>query len=125
MELGVFIQTPVFKHHREGDPDYEHKQLQRDLAIAIAADKAGFKYLLTSEHHFLDEYSHLTANSVVLGYLAHATEQIHLVSAIFNPLPQVIHPAKLAETVAMLGEARRRQNALDRFARLPRVAINQ
>jgi alkanesulfonate monooxygenase SsuD/methylene tetrahydromethanopterin reductase-like flavin-dependent oxidoreductase (luciferase family) len=102
MELGVFIQTPVFKHHREGDPDYEHKQLQRDLEIAIAADKAGFKYLLTSEHHFLDEYSHLSANSVVLGYLAHATEQIHLVSAIFNPLPQVIHPAKLAETVAML-----------------------
>jgi alkanesulfonate monooxygenase SsuD/methylene tetrahydromethanopterin reductase-like flavin-dependent oxidoreductase (luciferase family) len=98
----MFIQTPVFKHHREGDPDYEHKQLERDLEIAIAADRAGFRYLLTAEHHFLDEYSHMSANSVLLGYLAHATGQIHLVSAIFNPLPQVIHPAKLAETVAML-----------------------
>jgi alkanesulfonate monooxygenase SsuD/methylene tetrahydromethanopterin reductase-like flavin-dependent oxidoreductase (luciferase family) len=102
MELGMFIQTPVFEQHRLGNPDYEHAQLQRDLDIAIAADKAGFKYLATSEHHFLDEYSNLSANSVVCGYLAHATEQIHLMSAIFNPLPQVIHPAKLAETVAML-----------------------
>ncbi len=102
MELGIFIQTPVFKHHREGNPGYEHQKLMQDLEVAIAADKAGFKYLLASEHHFLDEYSHLSANDVVLGYLAHATKQIHLVSAIFNPLPHVIHPAKLAEIVAML-----------------------
>jgi alkanesulfonate monooxygenase SsuD/methylene tetrahydromethanopterin reductase-like flavin-dependent oxidoreductase (luciferase family) len=37
-----------------------------------------------------------------LGYLAHATERIHLGSGIFNPLPQVVHPAKLAERVAYL-----------------------
>ena len=102
MEFGLFIQTPVFKHKREADPDYEHRSLMDDIEVAIAADKAGFKYVWTSEHHFLDEYSHLSANSVVLGYLAHATERIHLGSGIFNPLPQVIHPAKLAETVAML-----------------------
>ena len=102
MELGIFIQTPVFMHHREGHPEYEHTQIERDLEVAIAADRAGFRYLLTAEHHFLDEYSHMSANSPIMGYLAHATDQIHLVSAIFNPLPQVIHPAKLAETVAML-----------------------
>ena len=39
---------------------------------------------------------------MVLGYLAHATERIHLGSGIFNPLPQVNHPAKVAERVAML-----------------------
>jgi alkanesulfonate monooxygenase SsuD/methylene tetrahydromethanopterin reductase-like flavin-dependent oxidoreductase (luciferase family) len=38
----------------------------------------------------------------VLAYLAHATERIHLGSGIFNPLPQVNHPAKVAERVAML-----------------------
>jgi alkanesulfonate monooxygenase SsuD/methylene tetrahydromethanopterin reductase-like flavin-dependent oxidoreductase (luciferase family) len=54
------------------------------------------------EHHFLDEYSHLSANDVFLGYLAHATERIHLGSGIFNPLPQVNHPEKVAERVAML-----------------------
>jgi alkanesulfonate monooxygenase SsuD/methylene tetrahydromethanopterin reductase-like flavin-dependent oxidoreductase (luciferase family) len=68
----------------------------------IAADKAGFKYVWVTEHHFLDEYSHLSANDVVLSYLAHATERIHLGSGIFNPLPQVNHPAKLAERVTML-----------------------
>lgn len=44
----------------------------------------------------------MSANDVVLGYLAHATERIHLVSGIFNPLPTVNHPAKVAERVAML-----------------------
>src|SRR5213078_1849945 len=61
-----------------------------------------FKYVWVSEHHFLDEYSHLSANDVVMGYLAHATERIHLGSGIFNPLPQVNPPAKVAERVAML-----------------------
>jgi alkanesulfonate monooxygenase SsuD/methylene tetrahydromethanopterin reductase-like flavin-dependent oxidoreductase (luciferase family) len=102
MELGIFIQGPVHKAAREADPDWEHKSLMNDAAVAIAADKAGFKYVWASEHHFLDEYSHLSANSVMLGYLAHATRRIHLGSGIFNPLPQVNHPAKLAETVAML-----------------------
>jgi alkanesulfonate monooxygenase SsuD/methylene tetrahydromethanopterin reductase-like flavin-dependent oxidoreductase (luciferase family) len=55
-----------------------------------------------AEHHFLDEYSHLSANEAVLGYLAHATKRIHIGSGIFNPLAQVNHPVKVAERVAML-----------------------
>jgi alkanesulfonate monooxygenase SsuD/methylene tetrahydromethanopterin reductase-like flavin-dependent oxidoreductase (luciferase family) len=102
MEFGVMIQTQVFAHDRLGDAGYEHAQIMRDLEVGIAADRAGFKYVAATEHHFLDEYSHLSANDVILSYLAHATEQIHLLSAIFNPLPNVIHPAKLAEIVAML-----------------------
>lgn len=102
MEFGVFIQmfTPQFR--RDKDPDAEHHALMNDLEIVRAADKAGFKYVWVTEHHFLDEYSHLSANDVVLGWLAHATERIHLGSGIFNPLAQVNHPAKVAERVAML-----------------------
>src|SRR5436853_5991078 len=44
----------------------------------------------------------MSANDVVLGYLAHATERIHIGSGIFNPLPQLNHPVKVAERVAML-----------------------
>ena len=73
-----------------------------ELELVKAADEAGFKYVWVTEHHFLDEYSHLSANEVFLGYLAHSTERIHLGSGIFNPLPQVNHPAKVAEKVAML-----------------------
>src|SRR6266545_340358 len=102
MEFGIFIQTYVPQSARDKDPDAEHTALMQDIEVAKAADKAGFKYIWASEHHFLDEYSHLSANQVVLGYLSHATERIHLGSGIFNPLPQVNHPAKVAEKVAML-----------------------
>ena len=102
MEFGLFIQHPVFAHNREGNPDYEHQVIMRELELVQAADRAGFKYVWITEHHFLDEYSHLSANDVICGYLAHATERIHIGSGIFNPLPQVNHPAKVAEKVAML-----------------------
>src|SRR3954466_10783154 len=102
MEFGIFIQTYVPNFRRETDPDAEHTALMNDIECAVAADKAGFKYIWVTEHHFLDEYSHLSANQVVMGYLANATKRIHLGSGIFNPLPKVNHPAKVAESVAML-----------------------
>ncbi|HLY82438.1 MAG TPA: LLM class flavin-dependent oxidoreductase [Acidimicrobiales bacterium] len=102
MEFGIIVQSPVFPWDRKTDPDAEHNSLMRDLEYVQACDRAGFKYCWATEHHFLDEYSHLSANDVFLGYLAHATERIHLGSGIFNPLPQVNHPAKVAEKIAML-----------------------
>jgi len=103
MEFGIFIQgyNPGFR--RGDDPaEAEHRAFMNELAAVEAADRAGFKYVWLTEHHFLDEYSHLSANDVVSGYLARATERIHIGSGIFNPLPQVNHPAKVAERVAML-----------------------
>jgi len=102
VEFGIFVQNyvPNFRRARQGDA--EHAVIMEDLRIVEAADRAGFKYVLVPEHHFLDEYSHLSASDVVTGYLAHATERIHIVAAIFNPLPQLNHPAKVAERVAML-----------------------
>jgi alkanesulfonate monooxygenase SsuD/methylene tetrahydromethanopterin reductase-like flavin-dependent oxidoreductase (luciferase family) len=102
VELGIFIQGYLPQSRRSSTPDAEHWVLMRELEIAVAADRAGIKYIWASEHHFLDEYSHLSASDVVLGYLAHATERAHIGSGIFNPLPQVNHPAKVAERVAML-----------------------
>ncbi len=102
MEFGIFIQGFVPEYRRREDPDAEHRALMNDIECVLAADRAGFKYVWVTEHHFLDEYSHLSANDAVLAYLAHATERIHLGSGIFNPLPQVNHPAKVAERVAML-----------------------
>ncbi|MYL10368.1 MAG: LLM class flavin-dependent oxidoreductase, partial [Acidimicrobiia bacterium] len=102
MEFGLFIQGYVPQHRRDVDPDAEHTAFMEELELVIAADKAGFKYAWLPEHHFLDEYSHMSANDAIAGYLAHATERIHIGSGIFNPLPQVNHPAKVAERVAML-----------------------
>src|ERR1700719_1775542 len=102
MEFGIFIMNYVPGFRRDKEPDAEHHVIMEDLDLVKAADKAGFKYVWVTEHHFLDEYSHLSANDVVLGYLAHSTERIHLGSGIFNPLAAVNHPAKVAERVAML-----------------------
>ena len=66
MEFGLFIQMYTPKFRREEDPDAEHTSLLHDLETVIAADKAGFKYVWATEHHFLDEYSHLSANDTVL-----------------------------------------------------------
>jgi alkanesulfonate monooxygenase SsuD/methylene tetrahydromethanopterin reductase-like flavin-dependent oxidoreductase (luciferase family) len=102
VEFGLFIQGYNPEFRRGNDPNAEHRVFLDEIAAVQAADQAGFKYVWLTEHHFLDEYSHLSANDVVAGYLAHATNRIHIGSGIFNPLPQVNHPAKVAERVAML-----------------------
>src|SRR2546421_12804337 len=94
MEFGLFIQNYVPNHRREHDPDAEHHAIFEDLEAVIAADKAGFKFVWITEHHFLDEYSHLSANDVVAGYLAAKTERIHIGGGVFNPPPAGNHPAQ-------------------------------
>ena len=68
----------------------------------MAADRAGFKYTWATEHHFLTQYSHLSANESFLAYVAALTTNIHLGSGIFNITPPVNHPARVAERVAIL-----------------------
>jgi len=98
MEFGLFNSACVLPQFN-GD---EHRRIMDEVAIVQAADRVGFKYTWATEHHFLTEYSHLSANEVFLGYLAAATDNIHLGSGIFNITPPVNHPARVAERVALL-----------------------
>ncbi len=98
MEFGLFNSACVLPQFR-GD---EHRRIMDEVAIVQAAERVGFKYTWVTEHHFLTQYSHLSANEVFLGYLAAATSSIHLGSGIFNITPPVNHPARVAERVAML-----------------------
>jgi alkanesulfonate monooxygenase SsuD/methylene tetrahydromethanopterin reductase-like flavin-dependent oxidoreductase (luciferase family) len=102
VEFGVFAQLFVPRYEREVDSDAEHKRIMRNVEVAVAADRCGFKYVWCPEHHFLDEYSHMPGPEVYLSYVAAQTEQIHLGSAIFNITPKVNHPARVAETVALM-----------------------
>jgi alkanesulfonate monooxygenase SsuD/methylene tetrahydromethanopterin reductase-like flavin-dependent oxidoreductase (luciferase family) len=102
MEFGLFNSLFVPNELASRDPAAEHHRLLDEVAVVQAADRCGFKYTWATEHHFLTEYSHLSANEVFLGYLAHATERIHIGSGIFNITPPVNHPARVAERVAML-----------------------
>lgn len=101
MEFGLFFNgyTPGPAAH---DTDAEHLTLMQEAELAIAADRFNWKYAWFGEHHALTEYSHMSAPEVMMGYVAHATERIHLGSAIMNLSPRVNHPVRNAERVAML-----------------------
>ncbi len=103
MEFGIFngAYVPASMTEAEG-PAAEVRRFKEELEWVKAADRSGFKYLWATEHHFLEEYSHLPANESFLGYCAAITERIHLGSGIMNVTPPVNHPARLAERVAML-----------------------
>jgi alkanesulfonate monooxygenase SsuD/methylene tetrahydromethanopterin reductase-like flavin-dependent oxidoreductase (luciferase family) len=103
MEFGIFnavCLTPKFRAQHGANA--EHRRIMDELAYIRAADKAGFKYVWASEHHFLEEYSHLSANESFLAFAAAQTKNIHLGSGIINLTPPVNHPARIAERVAML-----------------------
>ena len=101
MEFGVFL-NGYLPGQAAHDPACEHEMFKRELAYAIEADKYNWKYAWVGEHHSLTEYSHSSAPEVVMGYLAHATERIHIGTGIMNLSPRVNHPVRSAERVAVL-----------------------
>ena len=54
------------------------------------------------EHHFLEEYSHSSASGVFLGAASQRTKRIRLGFGILPLPPGYQHPARVAETAAML-----------------------
>jgi alkanesulfonate monooxygenase SsuD/methylene tetrahydromethanopterin reductase-like flavin-dependent oxidoreductase (luciferase family) len=103
MEFGIFTQAHVPRSRVQAEGSQaEHNAIMNEVALISEADRLGWKYVWITEHHFLREYSHLSASEVFLGYLASATSRIHLGSGIFNLNPKVNHPIRVAERVAML-----------------------
>ncbi|MGZ4717003.1 MAG: LLM class flavin-dependent oxidoreductase [Acidimicrobiales bacterium] len=103
MEFGLFTGGFVPKGLWDLDAHLaEHERIMSEVRLAQAADRNNWKYWWTTEHHFLDEYSHISANEVLLPYVAALTDRIHIGSGIFNITPPVNHPARTAERVAML-----------------------
>jgi len=101
VEFGIFSNgyVPGPAAH---DSESEHTALMREIELAIHADRHNWKYVWFGEHHALTEYSHLSAPEVVIGYVAHATERIHMGTAIMNISPRVNHPVRSAERAAMM-----------------------
>jgi alkanesulfonate monooxygenase SsuD/methylene tetrahydromethanopterin reductase-like flavin-dependent oxidoreductase (luciferase family) len=103
MEFGIFHSGHVpTQPSADAQRRLEHQRLLDETEVAVAGDRAGFKYSWFTEHHFLQEYSHVSASEVLMGYAAARTERIHLGSGIFNLTPPVNHPARVAERVSML-----------------------
>ena len=102
MEFGIFNSLYLPHQLSDGDPDAEWKRLMDEVTWTEAADRSGFKYAWATEHHFLEEYSHLSANESFLGFVAARTKRIHIGSGIMNITPPVTHPARVAERAAVL-----------------------
>jgi alkanesulfonate monooxygenase SsuD/methylene tetrahydromethanopterin reductase-like flavin-dependent oxidoreductase (luciferase family) len=102
LEFGLFMGGYVPQSMREANPDAEHERIMSELRLCEVGDQHNWKYAWFTEHHFLTEYSHISANEILMPYLAGRTERIHAGSGIINITPPVNHPARVAERVAML-----------------------
>jgi alkanesulfonate monooxygenase SsuD/methylene tetrahydromethanopterin reductase-like flavin-dependent oxidoreductase (luciferase family) len=99
MRFGIFYEHQI---PRPWGDDGEHRLMNDALDQIELADHVGFDYVWEVEHHFLEEYSHSSASGVFLGAASQRTERIRLGFGIL-PLPTgYLHPARVAETAAML-----------------------
>jgi alkanesulfonate monooxygenase SsuD/methylene tetrahydromethanopterin reductase-like flavin-dependent oxidoreductase (luciferase family) len=102
MEFGLFLGGFVHKDLRAANPNAEHDRLMSEVRLCEVADQHNWKYAWFTEHHFLEEYSHISANEVLMPWVLARTERIHVGSGIINVTPPVNHPARVAERVAMM-----------------------
>jgi alkanesulfonate monooxygenase SsuD/methylene tetrahydromethanopterin reductase-like flavin-dependent oxidoreductase (luciferase family) len=103
VEFGIFV-AMYHPDHRRDNGETEQDVLRAELDVVQAADRSNFKYVWASEHHFLREYSHLSASEAWMAYALAITDRIHIGSGIINITPPVCHPARVAEKVAMLDQ---------------------
>jgi alkanesulfonate monooxygenase SsuD/methylene tetrahydromethanopterin reductase-like flavin-dependent oxidoreductase (luciferase family) len=99
MRFGIFYEHQL---PRPWGDDGEHRLIQDALEQVELADRVGIDSVWEVEHHFLEEYSHSSASGVFLGAASQRTRRIRLGFGIL-PLPVGYHhPARVAETAAML-----------------------
>lgn len=65
-------------------------------------DRNGFYSVWCVEHHFLEEYSHASCPDMFLAACAATTQKLRLGFGIATCVPEMHHPARLAERAAFL-----------------------
>ena len=75
MEFGLFIGGWVPDYLDGRDDEAEHERLLNEVRVAEVGDRHNWKYVWVTEHHFLTEYSHISANEVVMPFILSRTEQ--------------------------------------------------
>src|SRR3954465_12841637 len=102
MEFGLFQGGFVHRDMAAGNPNAGHDRLISEIELCETGDKHNWKYAWFTEHHFLEEYSHISANEVLMPWVLARTNNIPVGSGIINVTPPVNHPARVAERVAMM-----------------------
>jgi alkanesulfonate monooxygenase SsuD/methylene tetrahydromethanopterin reductase-like flavin-dependent oxidoreductase (luciferase family) len=99
MRFGIFFEHQLPRPWQDGS---ELKLFQNALEWARLADQVGVGYAWAQEHHFLEEYSHSTANDVFLAAVSQQTKQLRLGLGVALMVPKYNHPVRIAERVATL-----------------------
>src|SRR4051794_13788359 len=99
MRFGVFYEHQL---PRPWTADSERRLIADALEQVELADRVGFDFVWEVEHHFLEEYSHSSASDVFLAACSQRAPRIRLGFGILPLPPGYQHPARVAETVAML-----------------------
>src|SRR3978361_531810 len=99
MRFGIFYEHQMPRPWEDG----AHEKLLRDALDQVElADRVGFDYVWEVEHHFLEEYSHLSAPEVFLAAASQRTSRIRLGHGIVQLPPVTNHPVRVAERIATL-----------------------
>src|SRR3954464_1394434 len=102
MEFGLFQGGFVHRDMRAANPNAEHDRLVSEVELCEVGDEHNWKYAWFTEHHFLQEYSHISASETLMAWGLARPQDIHVASGIINIAPPVNHPARVAERVAMM-----------------------
>jgi alkanesulfonate monooxygenase SsuD/methylene tetrahydromethanopterin reductase-like flavin-dependent oxidoreductase (luciferase family) len=98
MKFGINLSSALPRPWGPGD---EERLVHDCLKTGVLADQLGFDYFWVGEHHFLEEYHHISACEVFMGALAVATKNIRLAHGIMTLQPQMNHPIRAAERIAL------------------------
>ena len=99
MKFGLFISHPC---PRPWDDLSDKRTLDHAMEQIEQADRLGIDYAWQVEHHFLEEYSHSASPEMFLAAAAMRTKNIRLAHGIVHCLPNINHPARIAERIATL-----------------------
>ena len=99
MKFGLFLEMSV---PQPATPEVEQRVFKHSVEEAVLADELGFDHVWVVEHHFLEEYSHSGAPEVLLGALSTATKNIRLGHGVVVCVPEINHPVRVAERIAVL-----------------------
>jgi alkanesulfonate monooxygenase SsuD/methylene tetrahydromethanopterin reductase-like flavin-dependent oxidoreductase (luciferase family) len=100
MDFGIFYEIQVdspLKHR-----DREYRVFHEVLEQVPWAEKHGFTYFWTVEHHFMPGFAHSSAPEVLYGAISQLTSTIRIGHAVvLLPFPYN-HPVRIAERIATL-----------------------
>lgn len=99
MDFGLLFEMQVPK---PWTATTESEAFWNSIAQAKAAEAAGFSHVWAVEHHFREEFSHMSAPEIWLAAVAQHTDRVRLGHGVVLLPPPFNHPVRVAERIGAL-----------------------